>query len=119
MQVQCNRLCGMVAVLAILAVVGCTHRQLARSTVLTASTVMDIQVPIDILISDVPPAGWYQLGAKRDVPPDACYVGCYGDRYAWVTPEGMPGLARFTLTVLAVVKLKPGEPGRRGLAFTR
>lgn len=77
------------------------------------------KVPIDVLLSDVPPPGWYQLGSKHDVPDNACCVGRFGDRYAWVTPEGIPGMSRFTVTVLAVMKLKPGEPRRRGLAFAR
>lgn len=78
------------------------------------------RVPIEILLSDVPPPGWFQLGSCQDVPKNACYVGSYGDRYAWVTPEGIPSLGRFTVTVLSVVKLRPGEPGtRRGLTFTR
>jgi hypothetical protein len=77
-------------------------------------------VPIEVLLSDVPPPGWFHLGGKRDVPKDACYVGRSGDRYAWVTPEGMPGLARFTVTALAAVKLEPGRSRRRnrGLTFT-
>lgn len=77
------------------------------------------KVPNAVLLSDVPPPGWYQLGGKHDVPDDACYVGRFGDRYAWVTAEGVPGLSRFTVTVLSVLKLKPGEPRRRGLAFSR
>lgn len=78
------------------------------------------RVPIDILLTDVPPPGWFHLGAKKDVPKGACYVGCHGDRYAWVMPDGVPALARFTVTVLAVVKLDPGEPKRSGgLAVTR
>lgn len=78
-------------------------------------------VPIELLLTDVPPPGWFQLGGKKDVPKDACYVGRYGDHYAWVTSDGMAGLARFTLTVLAVVKFKPGPEVRisRGLAYTR
>ena len=77
------------------------------------------KVPIDVLLRDVPPPGWYQIGPKRDVPENACYVGRFGDSCAWVTAEGIPELARFTMTVLTVVKLKPGEPGRRGLMFSR
>ena len=77
-------------------------------------------VPIDILLSDVPPPGWYHLGCRRDVPRDACYVGRHGDRYAWVTADGVPGLSRFAITVLAVVKYQPGgSSGKsRGLAVT-
>jgi hypothetical protein len=77
-------------------------------------------VPIEVLLSDVPRPGWFQVGSKRDVPKDACYVGQYRDRYAWVTPAGMPGLARFTVVVLGAVKLEPGASHRtRGLSVTR
>lgn len=78
-------------------------------------------VPIAILLGDVPQPGWYHLGCKKDVPTDACYVGRHGDRYAWVTADGLPGLARFTVAVLAVVKYQPGSGGgkTRGLAVTR
>jgi hypothetical protein len=79
----------------------------------------DRAVPIEVLLSDVPPPGWFHLGCKKDVPKDACYVGRYGDRYAWVTPGGMPALARFTVTVLGAVKLEPGRSGRTGLAVTQ
>jgi hypothetical protein len=80
----------------------------------------DRSVPIEVLLSDVPPPGWYHLGRRRDVPKDACYVGRYGDRYAWVTPDGMPGLSRFTVAVLGAVKLAPGQSrATRGLTLTR
>ncbi len=79
------------------------------------------QVPMEVLLSDVPRPGWYGLGGKKDVPKDACYVGHYRGRYAWVTPEGMGALARFTVTALSVVKYvqNPREAKRRGLAVTR
>lgn len=77
------------------------------------------RIPLNILLSDVPPPGWYHLGEKKDVPKHACYVGRYGKRYAWVTDEGVADLAKFTLTVLAVIKLDPGQGGSgKGLAVT-
>ncbi|WP_439628352.1 hypothetical protein [Gemmata sp.] len=78
------------------------------------------RVPLDVMLTDVPPPGWYRVGCKKDVPKDACYVGRWGDRYAWVTAGGVPELARFTTTVLLVIKLKPGERagGKNGLAIT-
>ena len=77
------------------------------------------RVPIEVLRTDVPPPGWYHVGTAKEVPKDACYVGCWGDRCCWVTADGVPALARFTLTVLAVIKLKPGEGGgKSGLAVT-
>jgi hypothetical protein len=80
----------------------------------------DRSIPIEVLMSDVPPPGWFHLGCKRDVPRDASYVGRYRGRYAWVTSEGMPGLSRFTVAVLGAVKLDPGQSrAARGLTFTR
>ncbi|QDT14315.1 hypothetical protein [Alienimonas californiensis] len=69
------------------------------------------RVPIEVLLSDVPPPGWYGVGSKKDVPECACHVGCCGGTYVWVTPDGLPSLSRFTVTVLAVVKFKPGPSG--------
>lgn len=65
------------------------------------------------------PTGWFGVGRKCDVPKDARYVGHYGDRYAWVPPEGVGGLARFTLLVLAIIRPQAGEPAAPGgLMFT-
>ncbi len=78
-------------------------------------------VPIDILLLDVPQPGWYEVGGKKDVPKDACYVGRWGNCYAWVTADGVPQLTRFTITALTVIKLSPGERasgGKSGLAVT-
>jgi hypothetical protein len=78
------------------------------------------RVPLEVLMTDVPPPGWYQVGRKKDVPAHAAYVGRSGHRYAWVTADGVPDLARFTATALLVIKLKPGERGngKSGLAVT-
>lgn len=77
------------------------------------------RVPIEILLTDVPPPGWFHVGCKKDVPKNACYVGCHGSLYAWVMPEGVAGLSRFTVTVLSVIKLRPGEGAKNGgLAVT-
>ncbi|MFH5805649.1 hypothetical protein [Alienimonas sp. DA493] len=77
------------------------------------------RVPIEVLLSDVPPPGWYGVGGKQDVPKCACHVGRCGDTYVWVTPDGLPSLSRFTVTALAVVKFKPGPAsGDSGLAVT-
>jgi hypothetical protein len=47
-----------------------------------------------------PPREWYGVGGKKDVPKCACYVGCHGCTYVWVTPEGMNDLALFTMGAL-------------------
>jgi hypothetical protein len=46
------------------------------------------------------PTNWYCVGCKADVPKDACFVGCHQNKYAWVLPQDMEGLSRFTLTVM-------------------
>lgn len=49
--------------------------------------------------------GWFNVGRKRDVPKDACYVGKCGHCYVWVCPDGRAGLTEFTLTVLKLSAL--------------
>jgi hypothetical protein len=78
-----------------------------------------------------PPRGWYAVGGKKDVPRDACYVGCHCGTYVWVTPEGMNGLATFTMGALdlatgklrtpqrTVVKKYKGEPKPENLVETK
>jgi hypothetical protein len=45
--------------------------------------------------------GWFGTGSRHEVPPDACYVGRYKDRYAWVCRDGLRDLTQFTIAVLA------------------
>jgi hypothetical protein len=78
-----------------------------------------------------PPRGWYGVGGKKDVPSDACYVGCHGCTYVWVTAEGMNGLATFTMGALdlatgklrtpqrTVVRKYKGEPKPENLVETQ
>ncbi len=55
------------------------------------------------------PHGWFHTGTKGQVPGDAAYVGHSGDRWVWVIPDELDGLSRFTMVVLFVTKLGPGE----------
>jgi hypothetical protein len=76
------------------------------------------------------PRGWYHVGCKHDVPDNACHVGRYCDTYVWVTPDGMDGLSRFTITVMdiatgeihapqrSVVRKYKGEPEPENLETT-
>jgi hypothetical protein len=76
------------------------------------------------------PTNWYQFGREEDVPPDACFVGHYCNTYVWVTPDGVDGLTRFTITILdiatgeihapqrQVVKKYKGEPTPEHLEST-
>ena len=50
--------------------------------------------------------GWFGVGRKRDVPKDACYVGCYCNTYVWVPPENVDLLTRFTLAILDIHTFK-------------
>jgi hypothetical protein len=56
------------------------------------------------------PLGWYGVGGKKEVPPDACYVGHYCDTFVWVLPSGIEGLTRFTMTVIDLATGKPHAP---------
>ncbi|SIO34186.1 hypothetical protein SAMN05444166_3929 [Singulisphaera sp. GP187] len=60
-------------------------------------------------IEDIPVL-WFGVGCrKKDVPPDACYVGHYkdkcGERYVWVCPQNRDQLKKFTLTILGLSTL--------------
>jgi hypothetical protein len=46
--------------------------------------------------------GWYGSGRKKNVPKNACYVACCGDRYVWVTADGLEGLSQMSLAVLNI-----------------
>src|SRR5260370_10694981 len=61
------------------------------------------------LVDYFPPRGWYGVGGRKDVPQGACYVGCHGCTYVWVTPEGMNDLAVFAMGALdlATRQLRP------------
>src|SRR5260370_37005969 len=59
-----------------------------------------------------PPRGWFGMGGKKDVPKNACYVGCHGCTYVWVTPEGMNDLALFTMGALDLATGKTRTPQR-------
>jgi hypothetical protein len=67
------------------------------------------------------PTGWFGCGKKRDIPKDACFIGKYGNCYAWVCPEHRTELAAFTLTVLnlaTVVKETQVVAAPSGVAFS-
>ncbi|MBA4062557.1 MAG: hypothetical protein C0501_02400 [Isosphaera sp.] len=66
---------------------------------------------------------WLNCGQKKDIPKCACYVGhsrdCFGDRYVWVTPDGLKALREFTLVVLTLAPIeKQDVVSGRGAAFS-
>lgn len=58
------------------------------------------------------PRDWYGVGRKCDIPENACYVGNHCDTYVWVTPDGVDGLSRFTITVLDIATGEIHAPQR-------
>lgn len=66
---------------------------------------------------------WLHCGQKKDVPKCACYVGhyrdCLGDRYVWVTPDGLKTLREFTLVILTLAPIEKQDViSGRGAAFS-
>lgn len=53
---------------------------------------------------------WFCVGNKKDVPKNACYVGCCGKTYAWVMPEHVRDLSDFTLAMLDIATLSEVKP---------
>lgn len=58
------------------------------------------------------PRDWYGVGCEEDVPCNACFVAHYCDMFVWVTPEGMDGFTRFTITVLDIATGEIHAPER-------
>lgn len=58
------------------------------------------------------PRDWYGIGTEDDVPCDACFVAHYCDTYVWVTPDGMDGFTRFTITILDIATGEIRAPQR-------
>ncbi|HEY4313716.1 MAG TPA: hypothetical protein VGN12_30010 [Pirellulales bacterium] len=56
------------------------------------------------------PTGWFNAGCEEDVAPNACYTGHCKNLYVWVTPDGLDGLTRFTMTVIDLATGKPHAP---------
>lgn len=56
------------------------------------------------------PQGWLHVGRLGDVPARACYKDHCGDTWVWVTPEGMEGLAAFTLVLQDISTLNVVDP---------
>jgi hypothetical protein len=55
------------------------------------------------------PRGWFSVGCKKDVPKCACCIGRHCNTYVWVTPDGLDGLTRFTLTILNLAAASPAS----------
>lgn len=66
------------------------------------------------------PHGWFHVGTEGDVPGNARYVSHSGRTWIWAMPEDLAGLSRFTLLVLLITKLGPGENNgpEMGLMYT-
>jgi hypothetical protein len=51
------------------------------------------------------PAGWLKVGRHREIPSCAVYKAHRGNTWVWVTPEGMKGLADFTLILQHIARV--------------
>jgi hypothetical protein len=51
------------------------------------------------------PPGWLKVGRHRDIPACAVYKAHRGGTWVWVTPEGMKGLADFTLVLQKIARV--------------
>jgi len=56
------------------------------------------------------PPGWLHVGALKDVPARACYKGHCGATWVWITPEGLEGLADFTIVVQDIARVNSNSP---------
>ncbi len=60
------------------------------------------------------PTGWFLTGTRDQVPSAAVNVGRSGPTWVWVMPDQIGDLSRFTLLVLFITKLGPGESTNDG-----
>ena len=65
------------------------------------------------------PVGWFHVGKKCDVPSNACYVGKHCDTYVWVNHDGLNGLSRFSLIVLAITDTQTKSLALQELTYAR
>jgi hypothetical protein len=56
------------------------------------------------------PHQWLNVGKLRDVPVGACYKAHHGDTWVWVMPDGIEGLAGFTLVLQDIATLNVAPP---------
>jgi hypothetical protein len=58
------------------------------------------------------PTEWFGVGAKCDVPDDACYTAQFCDTWVWVSPEYLDDFTRFTITILDIATGEIHAPQR-------
>jgi hypothetical protein len=51
------------------------------------------------------PPNWLSVGSLSDVPLNACYKAHVGNAWAWVAPDGVKGLADFTLILQDIARI--------------
>jgi hypothetical protein len=51
------------------------------------------------------PPNWLFVGSLHDVPLNACYKAHVGNAWVWVTPDGVKGLADFTLILQDIARV--------------
>jgi hypothetical protein len=56
------------------------------------------------------PRGWVRRGCLTQVPALTCYKAHYGQTWVWVEPDGMKGLADFTLILQTIARVGINSP---------
>jgi hypothetical protein len=56
------------------------------------------------------PKGWLHVGTWKEVPKGACYKSHCADTWVWVMPDGMQGLADFTLVLQDIARVNSNSP---------
>ncbi len=66
------------------------------------------------------PLKWLCCGSHDNVPNEACFSEDFGDKWLWVMPEGMEGLAEFTLVLqdIATLDVAPSDAAVRPANLT-
>ena len=56
------------------------------------------------------PVGWLHIGRPADVPAGVSYKTRHGDTWVWVMPDGIKGLADFSLVLLDIARVDSNSP---------
>lgn len=88
------------------------HERREKASKQSGNSDTGAQTTID-MTHDVP-SGWFHVGVEGQVPDAARYVGHSGAVWVWVMPDDVGDLSRFTLAMLFITKLGPGENDNSG-----
>jgi hypothetical protein len=58
-------------------------------------------------------SNWFEVGTRKQVPKNACFVGHCGKTYAWVRPGEEQALAEFTMVILNILTFEAPDREKR------